>query len=265
MRKTATLIFGNQLSKALNIIRHQSAWKYWWSLNIWKVKPIWNRATMIFNWRWYWQYTLCIDYISFYLKKKKLVEVLTPQKKMFERLLGWCSVSVHFSIVAEHLTERKEPWKFCLTYHYNEHQITTICYWQSNAFTIISCYYEHNNGGFLQCFESEKKLIIFSEVTDTKAKHLNYAQYKIPQPPTNKCSHCSKMHITFKSVWIYKFKQKQQVAVEVYILLHAWWSLAVVCFYYLQKFYTSLFVETVYSHEHQHLQLLDLHSNYVFF
>lgn len=53
---------------------------------------------------------------------------------------------------------------------------------------------------FLQCFESEKKLIIFSEVTDTKAKHLNYAQYKIPQPPTNKCSHCSKMHITFKSV-----------------------------------------------------------------
>lgn len=90
-------------------------------------------------------------------------------------------------------------------------------------------------------------------------------QYKIPQPPTNKCSHCCKMHITFKSVWIYKFKQKQQVAVEVYILLHAWWSLAVVCFYYLQKFYTSVFVETVYSHEHQHLQLLDLHSNYVFF
>lgn len=190
-------------------------------------------------------YTMHWLYFILFKKKKKLVEVLTPQKKMFERLLGWCSVSVHFSIVAEHLTERKEPWKFCLTYHYNEHQITTICYWQSNAFTIISCYYEHNNGGFLQCFESEKKLIIFSEVTDTKAKHLNYAQYKIPQPPTNKCSHCSKMHITFKSVWIYKFKQKQQVAVEVYILLHAWWSLAVVCFYYLQKFYTSLFVETV--------------------
>lgn len=58
----------------------------------------------------------------------------------------------------------------------------------------------NNNGGFLQCFESEKKFIIFSDVTDTKAKHLNYAQYKIPQPPTNKCSHCCKMHITFKSV-----------------------------------------------------------------